>query len=207
MKTKQTNGFAAMIRKSATTKSTNGKKKSSPIIKLNKEVGKALHDFNNAKAEVKIAKANQAEAFTILNDFCLKEADKNGLNDNFAGTYEIVNGEITAKYILVDRWTVPQGENAEVAKKELKVVWDKITIEDVNVKLKDEVHKDVNLQNDLVKLIGDRFDDFFETEIVYRPIDKLKEKIYGICKSVSRNPQALLNKIRQYIVPAKPSIK
>jgi len=198
--------FTKLIGAKAQVKSASSKKKSdAPVINLSSDLSDELDALIEAKATVKSAQALQKKAEAKLIEHAKNVQDSDGLNGRYAGTYELVGENHRSKFISSDRFTVSQ--DSEVHEAIADVVGqdnlDKVVSEELTVQLRPEVFKDPAKQDLLVSLLGDKFDELFETTIKYSATKDLKGRIYGLVK----NDADKLEEVRALLPQYKPSIR
>lgn len=199
------NSFQALVSKKATTKKPASKgKKDTPVIELNEKLSKQLAALIKAKENKRAAEAALKQAEEGLLEVAQERQDNDGFKGVYSGTYVLKGKDTSVKYIASDRYNVPQEDEAlsEIEKIVGKKAYGKIIEEEMTVSLRPEVFQDPEKQELLVKLVGDKFDELFETTVKYKAASGLKENIYSFVKDVDK-----LQDLRDVLPQYKASIR
>lgn len=197
--------FNNLIKKKATTgKKKSAKKSNAPAINLPPELSEELDILIEAKAEEKAAQAKKKQAEVKLLAHAQNIQDVNGLNGNYQSTYELVGENFTSKFISSDRYSVSQESEVHEEIKEIvgEDNLDEMVVQEMVVQLRSEVFADQEKQDMLVALIGDKFDELFETTIKYSAKKGLKDNIYTLVTGLDE-----LEEVRELMPQYKPSIR
>ena len=179
-------------------------KSSAPVINLPEDKHGNLDAFLEEKSKMKNAEAAMRQEEAEILEVCRKVHDENGLKGKFSNSY-LVNGAPgkTVKFITTDRFSVSQEqESLDELRDTLGDDFGEVVVKQQVVQLKAEVFESEELQAELVKLIGNRFPDFFETTFKWVAKKGLNESIFKTAKT-----QDKLDKVREIVVPAKPSLR
>jgi hypothetical protein len=197
--------FAKLIGKKASVKQAASKKSDAPAIVLSDEHSDSLDELIKAKAEVKAATAALKQAEASLLQLAVERQDADGIDGNYSGTYELIGKNNTSKFISSDRFSVSQ--DSEVHDAIVEIVgensFEQMIEQEHTVQLRKDVFLNQDKQDLLVELIGDKFDELFETTIKFTAKKGLKENIYGLVN----NDVDKLEDVRALLPQYKSAIK
>jgi len=197
--------FDTMISAATVPVEETGKKRKSdvPVIRLDDETSVALSTFLEKKKAKKSAETEMAVVEGDLMKYLQAKADELMLKGKMLGTMEVVSndGANTVKFIMSDKFSVGDINSARSILGDAVV--DEIVEKKINITMRPEVFEDDKLQKALAAKLGADFAKFFVVEQTYKAKTGLKENIYRI----ANGSKDLLNKIRTFVVPVKPSIK
>ena len=180
------------------------KKLDAPAISLPAERAENLKRFLKHKADMKNSESLMREEEKPILDYCNEIFDSRGLENHFSNSYNVSGGDAgSVKFITVDKFSV--GQEPEIIngiKNLLGADADKVIRKVTEVKLKDEIFEDEARQKELVALIGNRFAEFFDVTTSYKAVKGLNEGIFKVAGN-----QEKLNKIREFVIPQKASLK
>lgn len=147
------------------------------------------------KAEAEISLHGKAMAEHVL-----PIMDTNGYAGKFASTYVMMGNTHQVKVIFENKFTI-NADDEDTIRGLLGDGFDDLIEVRQTVKLKKEVLEDEDLANELMALVGRRWNDFFESDeqLVAKP--DFKEKVY---QYVNRDQMDVL---RLYVKQWFPSIK
>ena len=155
--------FMDAVKKTAkTTTLAKGKSKMQTLSPPD-EVKEAVDKFIAAKQTEKTAKAQMDASETVINTWVRPVQDEGGIKGNYQKSYVIpgTNGD-AVKYITQNKFSI----NADDLPSIEQILGDKfadLIDQSFSVKLKDEFFTDESLQEELMEMVGERFNDFFET--------------------------------------------
>ena len=107
----------------------------------------------------------------------------------------------TIMLTLQDRWSYITDEALPIAKKILGKKFDELVAPEIIFELKPEVVENEEKLQELIDLLGDRLDEFFNVTYRYRPKKGFLQKIYALF------PRARIAKIRDLFRQATPSLR
>ena len=197
--------FTKMLNKSKKAESPSKKKDDKPVVELPDSLKENLSNFLVAKKTKKAAettmKTNEAPILNYMDEIY----ETRGLAGNFASTFTVHGKEgESVLFIKQDKFSVNSDEKVvEECRKHLGSIYDKSVEEKQTVTLKSEVFESDELQEELAKLLGDKFDKFFNvtTKIVAKK--DLKEKIFDIVKRDNNK----LSMLKMAVTQAKGQLK
>ncbi|MDI6752798.1 MAG: hypothetical protein QME78_00200 [Thermodesulfobacteriota bacterium] len=193
--------FGEALEKAATTEpKAKGKKATMPTLEATPEVKQAVDEYQEAKAAFKMAEATMNHNGELLMDFVRVAQDAAGFVGRYQGSYAVMGNKHQAKVIYANKYSINSEDEGEMVAI-LGENFDTLIEKKFSVKLKAAVFEDEALQAELMGLVGERFADFFETEV------KL-----GVCEDFSRlvyqavQPEQL-DTLRTFARQYKPSIR
>jgi hypothetical protein len=194
--------FGDMLKKTATAKAPTKTKSKMPVLDAPEAVRVAVDEYIDAKTREAMAKAEKEAAETVVLEFAGAVQDNEGYKGNFRNSYA-VPGKTPGnqvKYVSSNRFSI-NAEDRETIHGILGEAYDDMVQEDYSVKLRPEVFQDPELQNDLMELVGDRFEEFFETVISLKVREDFDMKLYRVVEDSG------LSELRTYCRPYKAALR
>lgn len=183
-KSDESMSFDALVGSTTVLKSAvSTKKKLLPQIKLSTAQSTQLRSFLVSKKQMKIEEADMRVAEKPLLELCQQKQDEDALAGTFNSSYELVADDsvTTAKFISVDKFNLSQdSENIEALRELLGDDFDKEVVKTTMVMLKPEVFTSKELKEQLVKLVGKRFGEFFQSIVTYKMKAGFDERLYKL---------------------------
>jgi hypothetical protein len=201
-KEKKPAAFGAMLKKTAKAKKPAKAKSTMPVLDPPEEVRDAVDEYIDAKGRETMAKAEKSAAETVVQGFTSGVQDADGFKGNFRNSYAVpgnVPGNLV-KYISSNRFSI-NADDQETLQGMLGDMYEDMVQEDFSVKLRAEVFTDEGLQGELMELVGERFEDFFETVVALKVRERFNEKIYRAVEDDG------LPDLRTYCRPYKPALR
>lgn len=161
------NSFQDALKKSAKKKTPTKKVSSVRGVKeVPKKIKDAVDNFLKMNKEIKECNAAKKINEEVILKFSNALQITDGFKDDFVKSYEVPGTkDNSVKVVTSDSFSIDTDDEKEI-KKILKDNFSKLISKKYSVKLKNEVFEDEELQKDLIKLLGDRYEDFFDT-VVY----------------------------------------
>lgn len=200
---KQKKGFGDMLKKTATVKQPAKTKTKMPVLDPPKEVKGAVDQYIEAKNNETMAKAEKEAAGAIVMDFTSGVQDGDGYKGNFRNSYAVPGTKPgnQVKYVSSNRFSI-NADDADEIKSMLDDLYDEMIQEDYVVKLKPEVFENEELQDELMELIGDRFEAFFDNVVTLKVKENFNGRIYQAVEAGEE-----LEQLRTFCKPYKPALK
>jgi hypothetical protein len=193
--------FAETLAQTAKVAEPKAKKSKMPTLQPdNPEVAQAVDDYQEAKIQYKMAEATMDNAGTILQEFVRQHQDEDGFRGHYQGSYAVMGIKHQAKVVYANKFTV-NAEDKDNLKEILGENYDYLLSEKYSVKLKSTVFDDEALAAELMELVGDRWGDFFDTEVKLSVCENFSQVIYQAVE-----PDQLDN-VRVFAKQYKPSIR
>jgi hypothetical protein len=164
--------FAKKLENVKVEKKSAAKKSTMPVIENAPEnVKLAVDAVNEAKVELNAAKAKLAKNETIVIDFVKPIQDKDGFAGNHKKSYEVKGVEGAVKFVTSNKFSVSSEDEGNLTDLLGEERFNERFEKSESLSVKAEIFKDEKLQEKLLALIGDNFDEFFE----YTATLKIKE--------------------------------
>jgi len=174
-------GFGDMLKKTAVTKAPAKAKSKMPVLDPPEEVKVAVDEYIDAKTRETMAKAEKDMAETVIQEFTIGVQDADGYTGNFRNSYA-VPGKIPGnqvKYVSSNRFSINAADRDRL-QDTLGNMYENMMEEEYTVKLRPEVFQNEELQSELMNLVGDRFEEFFETVLSLKVKEEFDRKLYQV---------------------------
>ena len=157
-----------------------------------------IDDLLKAKKAMKAAKATITQKETSIIEFGKKYKDDQAFNGNFNKSYKIQGaGDDTVTFITANKFSFAADDVEDIE----EILGDDIALnKDYVVKIKGEVFTDEAKQKELMSLLGDRWNDFFDTTVVTSVPSDFDKAIYRLGKKRKADLEVLMRQ-------SKPSIR
>ncbi len=192
--------FAETLAQTAKVAEAKAKKSKMPTLQPTPDVAQAVDDYQEAKIQYKMAEATMDQAGTILQEFVRQHQDQDGFKGHYQGSYAVMGIKHSAKVVYANKFTL-NAEDKDNLKEILGEHYDYLLSEKYSVKLKGSVFEDEALAAELMELLGDRWGDFFDTEVKLSVCDDFSRVVYQAVE-----PEQLDN-LRVFARQFKPSIR
>jgi hypothetical protein len=154
-----------------------------------------------AKKTMKKAKSDVAAAEKTIIAFGQGHKDDEAFAGRFKKSYKIAgDADDTVTFVTANKWSFNTddindikgiiGENA-----------DEMLPSNYTVSIKPEVFTDEAKQKELMTLLGDRWNDFFDTTVSYKPVEDFDSRIYR------ELDKAGIDDLNVYMKQSKPSVR
>lgn len=157
-----------------------------------------IDELLKAKKAAKAAKATIAQKETSIIEFGKKHKDAQAFAGNFNKSYKIQGaGDDTVTFVTANKFSFAASDVEDIE----EILKDDIALDkDYVVKIKNEVFTDDAKQKELMALLGDRWNDFFDTTVVNSAPEDFDKKIYGLGKERKEDLEVLMKQ-------SKPSVR
>jgi len=135
--------------------------------------------LQKAKQAEKEAKAEKEAAGVVVREFANKHQDTDGFNGYFRNAYKIDGHTESVKYVSSNRFSI-NPTDAKQIRELLGDAYEELIEEKSEVKLKEAVFKDPELQKVLMEAVKDNFGDFFETTTTIKVREDFDKNIYKV---------------------------
>ena len=196
-------GFGAMLKKTAVAKEPAKSKSKMPVLDPPEDVRDAVDEYIDAKTRETMAKTEKEMAESIVLQFTSGVQDVDGYKGNFQNSYAVPGNKPRnqVKYVSSNRYSINAADR-DMLEEALGELYPEMVEEDYTVKLKPEVFTDEELQADLMELLGDRYEDFFETTLSLKVKDGFNRRIYQVPMEEDG-----LDNLRVFCKPFKPALR
>lgn len=195
------NTFQKALETNKKTKSVGAKKKTMPTVEFSdKEMNTAVSEFLKSRQVEKEAKAEKEFHSNFIVEKVRTIQDENAFNGEFSKSYEVKTSVGSVKFVTADKFSVNPNDEKEI-RNLLGNEFDSLMEEKVEVKLKESVMNNTELQKKLMKLIGNNFDEFFEVTSTLTTKEGFDEKVY------EKVDKSKMDELRTYVKQSKPSIR
>jgi hypothetical protein len=164
------------------------------------EVKADIKKLVDAKKAMKKAKSEATVAEKSIIEFGVAHKDREAFAGNFKKSYKIAgDDDTTVTLVTANKWSFNDDDLDEI-NEILGDEADDLIEKDYTVKIKSDVFTDEERQQELMALLGDRWNDFFETTVSHKPVSDFDEKIYKLGKDK-------VDDLRVYMKQSKPSVR
>ena len=170
-------GFGDMLAKTAKAKPKSVKKSTMKQITPPAKVRKMVDDYIKAKTVSKKCEAVMNTNGNIIREYDQKVQDEDGQKGRFTGSYQIMGNKEFTKFITVNKFSINSDDKPEI-QAILGNEYPQLIEENYKVTLKDEVFEDENMSAFLMELIGEHFDDFFDTVVSLKAKEGFNSAVY-----------------------------
>jgi hypothetical protein len=154
-----------------------------------------------AKKTMKKAKSEVAVAEKSIIEFGNKHKNTEAFAGRFKKSYKIAgDNDDSVNFVTANKWSFNTDDITEI-KEIIGDNADEMLPSSYNVSIKSEVFTDKAKQEELMKLLGTRWNDFFDTTVSYKPVEDFDAKIYT---ELDENKMADL---AVYMKQSKPSVR
>lgn len=173
--------FGDMLKKTATVKEPAKAKSKMPVLDPPEEIRQAVDEYIDAKTREVVAKAEKEAAETVVLQFTGNVQDQDGYNGKFQTSYAVPGNKPgnQVKYISSNRFTI-NGNDRDKLEEMLGDQYPEMVQEEYTVKLRPEVFEKEELQAELMELVGDRFEEFFETVLGLKVREDFNKNLYRV---------------------------
>lgn len=197
--------FENVVKDAATPKSKKAKSKVEKEIILDapQEVKDSITKVIKAKADKKKAESEIKVNETPVIGFGKELQDGRALSGDFNKSYKIqgANDEDVVTFVTANKFSHKEGDEEEIAELMGEDNFDELMPKSYEIKVKEEVFADSDMQEFLMTKMGKRFNEFFEVESSRKVVSNFDEELY------KRYEQEEIDDIRVYVKQAKPSIR
>jgi DNA-binding ferritin-like protein (Dps family) len=164
---------------------TKAKRVDDSILQNAPEIVKAdISKIIAAKKAMKKAKSEITVAEKSIIGFGTTHKDAEAENGRFKKSYKIAgNDNDMVTFVTANKWSFNTDDITEI-KEVLGKNADDLMPSSYNVSIKQEIFDDTEegkaKQKELMELLGDRWNDFFDTTVSYKPVDDFDSRIYEL---------------------------
>jgi len=191
--------FGAVLAATAKTEEPKAKKGTAPTLTPDENVRGAVDLYVEAKADVKRAEAIMAEAGEIVTVYVRETQDRDGFAGKYSGSYNVRGNRETCKVVYADKFSLAAADEAQM-REIMGPRFDEWVKSTFSVKLKAEVFDSPELQTELMELMGDKFNSFFDVAGRLEAVEGFNRAIYRL------TPEKLAD-LRTFAKQNKPSIR
>jgi len=179
---------------------TNGKDKMK-VLSPSDALRKTVDELVEWKRKLKEAEAEKDSREAEVINYVLPIQDEDGFGHNYQKSYRVQGVDQVVTFVSSDKFSNVKPEDIEPVKNLLGERFSELVEEKVAVTLKDEVMTNVELQKDLMDLIGaENFGKFFQSKVSYVATEGLDRKLFSL-------PRKVVFSLRVFLKKSKPSIK
>jgi len=197
------NDFFAAVHQTAVKQPTsngNGKDKMK-VLSPSDALKKTVDELVEWKRKLKEAEAEKDSREAEVINYVLPIQDEDGFGHNYQKSYRVQGVSQVVTFVSSDKFSNVKPEDIEPVKNLLGERFPEFIEEKVAVTLKDEVMTNVELQKDLMYLIGAvNFGKFFQSKVSYVATEGLDRKLFSL-------PRKVVESLKVFLKKAKPSIK
>jgi plastocyanin len=196
--------FSDMVEEVAKPKSKSTSKKSDKeiISDAPEAVKKAITAVVKAKAEKKKAESDIKVSETPVIEFGNKLKDERAFNGDYNKSYKIEGSEgETVTFVTANKFSHNVDDEEELAELMGEENFEDLVPKEQVLKVKDDIFTNPEMQEFLMKKMGNRFNEFFEVETSRKVIPTFDEELY------KRFDEDKVADIKVFMKQSKPSIK
>ena len=154
-----------------------------------------------AKKTMKKAKSDVTVAEKSIIEFGKKHKNTEAFAGRFKKSYKIAGAnDDSVTFVTANKWSFNTDDIADI-KEIIGKNADDLLPSSYNVSIKPEVFTDKEKQDELMKLLGTRWNDFFDTTVSYKPVEDFDAKIYTELNEEKMTDLAV------YMKQSKPSVR
>ena len=154
-----------------------------------------------AKKKAKEAKSEITKAEKSILDWGKNRHDTEAFAGRFKKSFKVQGSDDdTVTFVTANKWSFSPDDVEEISEV-LGDAADNLIEKDYTVKINSDVFTDEAKQKELMELLGDRWNDFFETTVSYKVAENFDEAVYN---ELDENG---LNDLRVFMKQSKPSIR
>lgn len=204
-KKKSVLSFGDVVSGSATPKSKKAKSKVEReiIVDAPKDVKEAISNVIKAKVAKKKAESDIKVNETPVIGFGNELKDERALNGDYNKSYKIQGTEEkdVVTFVTANKFSHKEEDEEELSEIMGEKNFDDLMPKSYEIKVKAEVFNDPDMQEFLMKQMGDRFQEFFEVESTRKVTSNFDEELY------KRYEQEEIDDIKVFVKQSKPSIR
>lgn len=193
--------FSEALKKTTKKKTTKVSKSKVPVLAVSKDMKDAVSSFIKAKADKKKAESLMDLHGTGIIDFVKDIQDTDGFNGTYRKSYKVPgleDEEVT--FVSSNKFSI-NPDDQEAIEGILGARFDSLIDVKHDVLLTSRVFTDEALQKKLMGLVGDHFDEFFETVTTLSVKEDFDKAVYTAVDEDG------LKKLRTLVKPTKPALK
>ena len=175
------------------------KKNTGPVITPSDAIRESVDELVSAKKNFAVAKADIAALEPEIISAAREIQEADALKGNFRKSYDVRGHDSTIKFVSANKFSIAEDDVKEL-KELLADEYDNMVKEDIKVSLKAEVFADDNLSDELMDLLGDNFQKFFETTIKHSVREDFDKKLFSLSADVRED-------VKDIAKQAKPALK
>jgi hypothetical protein len=170
-----------------------------------KAVKEDITKIIKAKKVAKTAKSDITAAEKSIIDFGKKHKDERAFAGSFKKSYKIAGeGDDTVTFVTANKFSFNTDDIGDI-KEILGEKADEMLPSSYHVSIKPEIFEDTKegkaKQKELMELLGDRWADFFNTTVAYKPVDDFDSRIY------QELDESGMKDLAVYMKQSKPSVR
>ena len=170
--------FQDMLKKTAAPKKPAAKKSEVPFLVVPAELKEVVDAYVEAKKRMKEAEADVEMAGGQILEYARGCQDKAGFEGRFHSSYKLQGHTEKVTFVSTNRYSINPDDRDKLSELFGEEGYAELIEEVYSVKLKDEVMTDEFLQGQLMDLVGDQFERFFETTIALKAADGFNAAVY-----------------------------
>lgn len=192
--------FAEALATATVTTKTVAKKSSMPIVEHDEHLAELADTYQEAKVNMKQAEAVMAQAAEEIVEAVRARQDKDGYAGKFSNSYKVMGTRHNVSVVYQNRFSI-NPEDKSVLVEILGEDYGRLIVEKPTVRLTAEVLEDEKLQAQLMKMVGDKFAQFFEVVPNLAAAEGFVKDVYRVVAPED------LTELRLYMKQYKPSLR
>jgi len=155
------------------------KKSTGAVINPSEAIKESVDMLVKAKSDLAVAKADIASLEPEIIEAAREVQNADALKGNFRKSYEVRGNGNTVKFVSANKFSIAEGDVDDL-KGLLADNFDNLIKTNYTVKLKSEVFDNDELSDELMELLGDKFENFFETITHRKVCEDFDKKLYDL---------------------------
>lgn len=193
--------FDDMLAQNAKPATKKSKKKSDSYVSVPSRIAAAIRNFISCKKEMKELKSDITKHESELLDYFSSHHDSEAFAGKFKKSHKFAaDSDNVITYVTSNVFSIATEDIGIVEEILSENGLTDLIEKKYEVKLRSEVFANEKLKKELMKLVGDRFAEFFETTVKPEISDNFDEKIYELGEDS-------LADLRTYAKQKKPSLR
>ena len=176
------------------------KKATAAVITPSDEIRESVDELVSAKKSLSVAKADISALEPEIIEAARKVQENDALKGNFRKSYDVRGHNSTVKFVTANKFSIVEDDVEDLKNVLGNDKFDEMVETNYTVKLKNEVFDNEELSDELMELLGDRFEDFFETVTHRKVCVDFDKKLYTLDPEVRED-------VKELAKQAKPALK
>ena len=175
------------------------KKSTGATINPSDAIKESVDELVAAKKSLAVAKADITALEPEIIDAAREVQNADALKGNFRKSYDVRGHESTVKFVTANKFSIAEDDIEELSGI-LGDDFEEMVETSYTVKLKSEIFDNDELSDELMALLGDKFDTFFETITHRKVCTDFDKKLYNL-------DDATREDVKELAKQAKPALK
>ena len=175
------------------------KKTTGAVIVPSDAIRESVDELVAAKKSLSLAAADISALEPEIIEAARVVQNSDVIKGNFRKSYDVRGHDSTIKFVTANKFSIAEDDIDDISEL-LGDDFDSMVETSYTVKFKAEIFDDEALSDELMNLIGDRFDDFFETVTHRKVCEDFDKKLYNLNDATRED-------VKELAKQAKPALK